>query len=295
MKAWTNKFYYITHLNNVNSILSKGILSHNLVEKSNISPNRISDQDIVNSRKEIETPAKKSLWDYANVYFRPKNAMLYKMIQSFGRDNIVILSMLPSIIRINGSFLTTGNARSPSTEIKHPSKIREVLKELYPYLIQEWWGDPTTKIKIMAECLVPDLISPEYIKEIYVANQESFDRINQRNANLIQKLKINVVPEENLFYTPESIIEITDKLSLVKGDMLFSDCQTLTVSVNTIGVMGAGLAASVKYHFPDVFNYYNKLCLHKNLVMGEPQLYKRKFLYGNQLLNTKCPLPWSTK
>ena len=61
--------YYITHLNNLPSILEKGILSHEKIEEEHLQPARIYNADIVNRRKEKSTPDQKSLWSYANLYF----------------------------------------------------------------------------------------------------------------------------------------------------------------------------------------------------------------------------------
>ncbi|MGC8926721.1 MAG: macro domain-containing protein [Myxococcota bacterium] len=58
--------------------------------------------------------------------------------------------------------------------------------------------------------------------------------------------------------------------------MFFSRMQTLTISVNTIGVMGKGLALRAKYQFPDVYVKYQDLCKDKILRMGKPYLYKRE-------------------
>jgi hypothetical protein len=52
--------------------------------------------------------------------------------------------------------------------------------------------------------------------------------------------------------------------------------QTLTISVNCVGVMGKGLASRAKYQFPDVYVYYQDLCRDQTLKMGRPFLYKRE-------------------
>ena len=52
--------------------------------------------------------------------------------------------------------------------------------------------------------------------------------------------------------------------------MFFSKMQTLTISVNIVGVMGKGIASRARYQFPDVFVYYQDLCKRKELKMGTP-------------------------
>ncbi len=55
------------HIDNLKSVLEKGILSHNRVVSEDIQPSMISNRDIVENRKKVIVNAK-SLWDYANVY-----------------------------------------------------------------------------------------------------------------------------------------------------------------------------------------------------------------------------------
>ena len=62
--------YYITHIDNLPSILERGILSHDRIQEERVQSTRIYNTEIVNSRKEKSTPDQKSLWRYANLYFQ---------------------------------------------------------------------------------------------------------------------------------------------------------------------------------------------------------------------------------
>lgn len=72
--------------------------------------------------------------------------------------------------------------------------------------------------------------------------------------------------------------------------MFFSSMQTLTVSVNTVGVMGKGLASRAKYQFPDVYVVYQDACRSKDLRMGQPYLYKREAFLDNDLADDPLTL-----
>ena len=72
--------FYITHINNIESIIRYGILSHALVEKRNVQFTPIYDAQIVSNRRTKKVPSGESLWDYANLYFQPRNPMLYRVI-----------------------------------------------------------------------------------------------------------------------------------------------------------------------------------------------------------------------
>ena len=73
------ELYYITHVNNIPSILGQGILSHELILSKGIPYTRVYDEEIVSNRQRITTPNGKTLWVFANVYFQPRNPMLYRV------------------------------------------------------------------------------------------------------------------------------------------------------------------------------------------------------------------------
>lgn len=44
------------------------------------------------------------------------------------------------------------------------------------------------------------------------------------------------------------------------GDLLKSGCNIICHQVNTLGVMGAGIALQIKNRYPECFQYYNNIC-----------------------------------
>ena len=265
--------YYITHIDNLPSIIDKGILSHKSIEEQGIQFTPIYDAEIVEIRKNIKTPDNRNLWDFANLYFQPRNAMLYRVVFFSGKDidDIIIVGVKNSILKRDDIYITTGNAASLDSEILHSSEAKRIIKNIKEKTDKEWWASENgSKRELMAECLVPARVSPEYIQEIYVPSYKSFNKVRQ-----LTRIE-NVIPEPSLFFLPSRKITLTHKLSLVEGDMFFSRMQTLTISVNTVGVMGKGLASRAKYQFPDVYVTYQDLCKDKVLRMGKPYLYKRE-------------------
>ncbi len=61
--------YYITHIDNLPSILEKGILSHDMIEAEGLSYTQIYDSSIVERRARLSTPEGRNLWYYANLFF----------------------------------------------------------------------------------------------------------------------------------------------------------------------------------------------------------------------------------
>jgi O-acetyl-ADP-ribose deacetylase (regulator of RNase III) len=86
-----------------------------------------------------------------------------------------------------------------------------------------------------------------------------------------------------MFFRPARQFSVTDRLFLAEGDMFFSAMQTLTVSVNVVGIMGKGLASRAKYQFPDVYVTYQDACRSRQLRMGRPYLYKREAFLDEDL------------
>lgn len=59
-----------------------------------------------------------------------------------------------------------------------------------------------------------------------------------------------------------------------KGNLLESQAHTLVNTVNTVGVMGKGIALEFKKRFPDMFKDYEARCEAGLVRLGEPYLYR---------------------
>ena len=103
-----------------------------------------------------------------------------------------------------------------------------MLEQQWKIIQSEWWNNlDGSKRKIMAECLVPNSISPEFINSVYVADEETRSRI----SGMVGYRSISIIPEPKMFFQPNSRNKIGDNISLIDGDMFFSSLQTLTISV----------------------------------------------------------------
>lgn len=59
-----------------------------------------------------------------------------------------------------------------------------------------------------------------------------------------------------------------------KGNLFDSGAQTLVNTVNTVGVMGKGIALEFKRRFPDMFADYERRCAAGQVRLGEPYLWQ---------------------
>jgi O-acetyl-ADP-ribose deacetylase (regulator of RNase III) len=274
--------YYITHIENLPSILTQGILSHRQVEDLHVPFKAIYDTEIVGNRKLKITPDGRSLWEFANVYFQPRNPMLYRVVHEKDRNEIVVLGLQPRVLKIPGAYITNGNAANSPTEFFHFKEGIKAVSKIWDTITSEWWNSVDgSKRKIMAECLVPEVIQPEFIHSVYVASHSVADRVRA----IISPRNLPIIPEPKMFFKPARQYRITQDLFLAEGDMFFSNMQTLTVSVNTVGIMGKGLASRAKYQFADVYVVYQDACRKKWLKMGKPYLYKREASFDDELID----------
>jgi len=60
----------------------------------------------------------------------------------------------------------------------------------------------------------------------------------------------------------------------IKGNLFTSNAKVLVNTVNTVGVMGKGIAADFKKIYPKMFEEYKRLCDNKELDIGKLYLYK---------------------
>lgn len=59
------------------------------------------------------------------------------------------------------------------------------------------------------------------------------------------------------------------------GDIFESNAQTLVNTVNTVGVMGKGVALGFRKHFPEMYDDYVRRCAQEEVRLGRPYVYRR--------------------
>ena len=217
-KAKIKSLFYITHIENVPSILANGILSHGRVEAEKVPFTPIYDSGIVSNRKNKQTPDQISLWEYANLYFQPRNPMMYRVVHERAARDLAVIGVNPGVLQMPHVLVTDGNAANNPTRFFDAADGLRIIEAQWPVIQAEYWKDVDgSKRKIMAECLVPDRIDAGCIHTVYVADHDAKKRVE----SLIGSAKTPVVPEPNFFFRPYFIALIGENISLVEGDMFF--------------------------------------------------------------------------
>lgn len=69
------------------------------------------------------------------------------------------------------------------------------------------------------------------------------------------------------------------------GDLLESKCYAMVNTVNTVGIMGKGIALQFKNEFPHNYKVYRNACQHHRLNVGELLMVKdNSMLLGERLI-----------
>lgn len=70
----------------------------------------------------------------------------------------------------------------------------------------------------------------------------------------------------------------------VTGNLLEDNAQALVNTVNTVGVMGKGIALQFREAFPDNYNIYRHACKSKELVIGKMLITQENTLNGSKII-----------
>lgn len=188
------ELYFITHIDNVPSILKYGILSHNLSRK--LCHRSVAMQEIQEKRKDKQIPGTdKRLHDYANLYFDAHNPMLSKLRDK--NSEICILRVNPKVMALPGVIIADQNASSkyvrfyPVTEgLAAIDKDKLFAKYwTHPENQYEEWAHKSIKC---AEVLVLNKIEPKYVMDAYVANQVALETFAKLTIQLTVCIKNDI-------------------------------------------------------------------------------------------------------
>ncbi len=189
------RLYYLAHIENLPLLLERGILSQQIRSEENIQYVQIADRRIVDKRRHKQTPDGKSLWSYANLFFQPRNPMLYRVINEKGIQKLVVFIIANTVLQEQGVFITDGIAANSQTKFYRLLEGLDML-QTHQEVIQSdswisWNNDPDLRHKLMAECLVPNKVDPKHIQHFIVTDHTVGNSLRNRlSSTNIQKLVI---------------------------------------------------------------------------------------------------------
>lgn len=163
-------FWHITHTDNLQKILRRGILNH--YDASRFEPNRvdISDPEAQRWREATDPHFKRKIHSYAPLYLKPRNPMLYKRRNL--RAHLCLLEISVTVLCESEYLITDGNAASRITKFYRSVKSLDMLP--WAVLDSEYWPDHDDgKRKMCAEVLVYPKVDPVYITGVHCYSPKS--------------------------------------------------------------------------------------------------------------------------
>ena len=165
--------YNIQAIDNIPSIMQRGLLSNE--KASRIKHKSIAMQEIQERREAVLIPNGMPLHRYANLYFDPKNPMLYKRKNE--NDSICILKFDRSILDFEGVIVSDRNASSGYASF-YPPEIGLSEIDFRLVFASDWTDDDLyayyrKKSIKCAEVLVPYLIPYDYVVCAAVCSEDA--------------------------------------------------------------------------------------------------------------------------
>lgn len=175
--------YNIQAIDNISSIMQLGLLSNEKALK--IKHTSIAMQEVQERRGAVTIPNGMALHQYANLYFDPRNPMLFKRKDE--NENICILKFDRVILDFEGAIVSDRNASSKYASFYQP----EIgLKEIdFKLVFAPNWQDENKfayfkkKSIKCAEVLIPYAIPFDYVVSAAVYNNVAKQNLENTGFN----------------------------------------------------------------------------------------------------------------
>ncbi|MBF5059032.1 DarT ssDNA thymidine ADP-ribosyltransferase family protein [Candidatus Neptunochlamydia vexilliferae] len=217
LKHHFKELHFITPIENVASILEKGILCHKLAEtikhedisNPSVQKNR-SYKYIPNNSREKYNKKQLILHEYVNLYFNAHNGMMLAL--KLKKKQLCVLSIDIAVLRKPEAIVSNVNAALNIAQFQSAKKAcfsREVMRALknpfYAYRSQSYSYRTIWKAARQAEALVPKKVASKWIKAIYVPNEKVGEKLSK---NLTKDIPIWV--HETLFFQKGPLGQLTE-------------------------------------------------------------------------------------
>ena len=202
-KEWS--LFFITHFENLKSILERGIFSPAYVRDYKIKHTKIHSEDVNKRRNKyihangLNQKALK-LADFAHTFFNPCNAMLHVVLRNNTPAKIAIIEVILNMSD-KGIYITDRNAAKGDVQCwgsyEYYKIIPQIKRDTLP-IGRTWdyrkYDNDGSKGRVMAECLVLDKISHEYFKSIYVSSSDMKEKI------LFYERELEIKVDNSMFF-----------------------------------------------------------------------------------------------
>lgn len=195
---------YIAPETNVCSICSGGILSHR--QATCIRHESIALESVQEIRACVRVPCpdgrSEPLHSYANLYFCPRNPMMFRRVRE--GLSLCVVEIRPDIMRTPGTIITDRNAAKNLVRFAPFPEGLAMLDETLVYARYWTHDDPIEqerrKAIKCAEVLVPDRVPAEFVSRVLVPTEMARLRVVAQLVDTAPHLQVEV--DGDVFFQP---------------------------------------------------------------------------------------------
>jgi hypothetical protein len=161
--------YYITRIENLGSIMERGILSYNECDAKTVAHQSFALATAQEKRGDKKVPNALPVHDYACLYFDPRNKAMFRLRKTdpnFSEICILVLKA-ENLMKTEGAIISDMNAAAAMVSF-YPATDLSTLS--FERIYAKYWthpGDPADErlhgYQKCAELLIPHRIDPEHI------------------------------------------------------------------------------------------------------------------------------------
>jgi ssDNA thymidine ADP-ribosyltransferase, DarT len=186
-----DELHYITPIQNVPSVLQRGLLSHR--KAASVPHISVAMEVIQERRRHVIVPGGRRLHDYVNLYVNARNKMMFKVKSDHGVDDLCVLKVATNVIDLPGAVVADRNASSDYVRFDPaPEGVRRLDRET---IFARYWNhpDPIEKQRhgslMCAEVLIPDQVPPTFVIGAYVATSQAQTSLQALSPSLPIEVK----------------------------------------------------------------------------------------------------------
>ncbi len=182
--TFRNELHYITPIENIASIMERGLLSNELATLLN--HRSVAMNEVQRRRDRVRVPNGLRLHQYVNLYFDARNPMMYKIKEQV--EDLCVLLIEPVVLELDQVVIADRNASADY--VRFIPSLEGIRSLDFDMVYCEDWRDGNQhayfrkKSIKCAEVLVPNRISQEFISGAYVASTAAKARLESQGFSL---------------------------------------------------------------------------------------------------------------
>lgn len=279
---------HFTHVSHLPTIVERGLLSGTAAQQVGLVQTEVGNKDIKAMRRSraVPVPPGGVVADYAPFYYAPRSPMMYVIdrggVSTYagGCDDLVYLvTTVERLTALPASLVFTD--RNAVLGIAEFSADLDRLESLidWPLMGSTMWNNtdahPDRKERRMAECLVHRRVPWPVFTEIVAKTRRARWRLRQWSLRLAGTYRSLSDPAGT-----SNRMERTSMITQGHGNLLDADVDALVNTVNTVGVMGKGIALQFRRAYPEMYRAYERAVKAGDVGVGRMHVWPTEALTG---------------